>query len=259
MSYYYIASDRFGRHDIAHYGVLGMKWGIRRYQNKDGSLTAEGKARAKTEYKADNKKAFELGREATIVGKALTKSEKKIKSASYKNIEQRIATNQKLQSKYNDIVKQIQDHRAELVNKYGKEAVKDIKYGKNGRIAERVLTGKQIAAMSASIPLSVAIGFMTGGTAGMLGFEHIANIVMPLLNLSSLSSAPVTSLTAYAGALAGGINKASKYSGYAKSKGSKLNKKYSKLSEKTAKQNFKKYGYSGNGNIYSEDYYKKSE
>lgn len=25
-----------------HYGILGMKWGIRRYQNKDGSLTAEG-------------------------------------------------------------------------------------------------------------------------------------------------------------------------------------------------------------------------
>lgn len=30
---------------IAHHGVLGMKWGIRRYQNKDGSLTAEGRQR----------------------------------------------------------------------------------------------------------------------------------------------------------------------------------------------------------------------
>lgn len=27
---------------LVHHGVLGMKWGIRRYQNKDGSLTAEG-------------------------------------------------------------------------------------------------------------------------------------------------------------------------------------------------------------------------
>lgn len=31
--------------DIYHHGVKGMHWGIRRYQNPDGSLTAEGKER----------------------------------------------------------------------------------------------------------------------------------------------------------------------------------------------------------------------
>ena len=32
-------------HYLAHHGVEGQKWGVRRYQNKDGSLTEEGKKR----------------------------------------------------------------------------------------------------------------------------------------------------------------------------------------------------------------------
>ena len=30
---------------LSHWGIKGMKWGRRRYQNPDGSLTAEGKKR----------------------------------------------------------------------------------------------------------------------------------------------------------------------------------------------------------------------
>ena len=29
---------------LAHYGILGQKWGVRRYQNVDGSLTPEGRS-----------------------------------------------------------------------------------------------------------------------------------------------------------------------------------------------------------------------
>jgi hypothetical protein len=31
--------------ELQHFGIKGMKWGVRRYQNKDGSLTPAGKKR----------------------------------------------------------------------------------------------------------------------------------------------------------------------------------------------------------------------
>lgn len=34
--------------ELMHHGILGMKWGVRRYQNKDGSLTPAGKRRVQT-------------------------------------------------------------------------------------------------------------------------------------------------------------------------------------------------------------------
>lgn len=41
---------------IWHWGVKGMKWGVRRYQNADGSLTNAGKRRYTTDVAANAKK-----------------------------------------------------------------------------------------------------------------------------------------------------------------------------------------------------------
>lgn len=45
---------------LAHWGIKGMKWGVRRYQNEDGTYTAEGKKRRKNEpYHEDYKRAHD--------------------------------------------------------------------------------------------------------------------------------------------------------------------------------------------------------
>lgn len=45
MGIYYVAGMPYGSDDLYHYGIPKMKWGVRKYQNPDGSYTEEGKER----------------------------------------------------------------------------------------------------------------------------------------------------------------------------------------------------------------------
>ena len=43
MAFSYYGYELIKESDLSHHGILGMKWGVRRYQNKDGTLTNAGK------------------------------------------------------------------------------------------------------------------------------------------------------------------------------------------------------------------------
>ncbi len=62
---------------LAHHGIKGQKWGVRRYQNEDGTLTDSGKKR----YASDAKK---LSKRYSDIQKRLSVTKKRaIKASNY--------------------------------------------------------------------------------------------------------------------------------------------------------------------------------
>lgn len=84
---YYIAQDRFGNYDLVHHGIKGQKWGVRRYQNEDGSWTSEGRKRYSDTIKGLNRLDRDIAKSKYQKAKANVKLSKALRKGKLDKIE----------------------------------------------------------------------------------------------------------------------------------------------------------------------------
>jgi len=99
---------------LAHFGIKGMRWGIRRFQNDDGSLTSAGKIRYK--YDVDSAK------QKYTAAKEQYKARKSDKNRSMMELAKNEYDNERVKEKLNKETK-VSNHRQKLIDRYKNEGL----------------------------------------------------------------------------------------------------------------------------------------
>lgn len=113
--------------ELYHWGIKGMRWGVRRYQKKDGTLTAEGKKRYGDDADEPNvtKKNTSTNAESSSSGK------KRLKDMSNDEIKERI-DRLKMEKEYKALLKDTdatargKDFAIRVLEKIGESALVNV-------------------------------------------------------------------------------------------------------------------------------------
>ena len=128
--------------DLYHHGVKGQKWGIRRYQNDDGTLTLEGRKRYGVDNIADmsneQRKLYEQDRKEAL------------KSAKEDIKRQGLKTNYATKSGMKNVDRL--NRGAELIkSKYGQTTLDDFMSDERKKVNRTAIGLSVVAAVSAAV------------------------------------------------------------------------------------------------------------
>ena len=99
--------------ELYHHGILGMHWGVRRYQNKDGSLTDAGRRRYDAEVNRTTRRQREWNAQNTS----------QLSDEELTNQILRLQREKQLKDLTNQVVNPGRNHAQELLQRYGDQAI----------------------------------------------------------------------------------------------------------------------------------------
>lgn len=104
---------------LCHHGIKGMKWGVRRYQNPDGSLTSAGKKRVLKNLKTEQEQHFrkQISPEASKVTRYGANGYEQ-RGSDWNSAYRKGRVNSRDDKQITAAAKETRDY---MVNKYGKE------------------------------------------------------------------------------------------------------------------------------------------